>query len=127
MRKAVLTRARSKFGFHHVLIDVPDPRPASPALLDVVDSNGKSHAASARSSVFRHLDDDWKLHARKVRVFAHPDLRAELKAEVELIRTDIERIASEVRSKGTIKEDDYNRTWAELRESFPPTARGSTA
>jgi HD superfamily phosphohydrolase len=114
LRKEVLTLAGKGFSAHHVLLDVPDPRPTKPAYLMVTDGRGSPVPAADQSSIFRHYADDWKKQARKVRLFVAADLYVKLADSREKVKAILIDAATMVKLRPTLIQKDIDELWTEI-------------
>jgi HD superfamily phosphohydrolase/serine/threonine protein kinase len=123
---------------HHVLLDVPDPRIETPQGFFVYrdeggDSRGDRNPSrepvrqpiTDRSTLHTNFLQDWKRHARRIRIYVCPtvggiDVREHLKDRRAAIMKHVEELAQELHSRReTILEKEVKAAWDELKVVEP--------
>ena len=133
LRLEVATLIGGKARAHHILLDVPDPRIEAPMGFFVyqderVSGRDESFLSSApitdRSTLHKEFLQDWKRHARKIRVYVCPtiddtDIRARLESQRNKLAGMIADLARDIHNRQSIDETEVEKAWGALPASVP--------
>jgi serine/threonine protein kinase len=137
LRLGVLRMIGDSAKAHHVLLDVPDPRIESPLGFFVYterqagtdrehipDPLQDRQPVADRSTLHKEFLQDWKRHARKIRIYVVPtigplDVRKKLDAQGAQLRELVTELARDIHTRASISEAEVEKAIASLPTVTP--------
>jgi HD superfamily phosphohydrolase len=136
LRAGIIGLIGDKARAHHVLFDVPDPRIESPLGFSVyreeratntdflAPSKLDGQPITDRSTLHTTFLQDWKRHARKIRIYVCPSIGDnDIVAQLEPRQTEIFKmvadLARDIHSRDIVRESEVEAAWGALPVQAP--------